>query len=286
MFHRILLAGVAGLAFAAAQPAYAQMAVTCTNCSQFTQQLLAYARQLYQLQQEIQTAQNTLNFWLNAVQNTASLPFNVYRDITGDIARIQGIAQQASMLGGFTGTMIGNIGMPGGYPMVNANTYLIQIEQETAAVANAMQQVGNLLNLQPSQLQNSSATLAALQAQASSSNSRNAILQALAGTTATTGQLIGTQLSTISALMQAQLTAKTAETDRQAYKAAYTALEEQAALQADCAAASSVGASPPACQGGMATTMPAAAPTTTTTVPTPTATTFPVATVSNTAGPP
>lgn len=259
MFRKRLLAGVAAAALLAAgdpgfvREADAQMAVTCVNCSTIAQQLLGYVRQLYQLQQEIQTAQNTLNFYLNAVQNTVGLPANLYRDITSDIARIQGVAQQASMLGGFTGTMLTNIGTPGGYPMVGANTYLVQVEQETAAVANAMQQVGNLLNLQPSQLQNSSATLAALQAQASSSNSRNAILQALAGTTATTGQLIGTQLSTLSALMQAQLTAKTAETDREAYRAAYTALEEQAALQADCTAAASVGASPPACQSGTAT---------------------------------
>ena len=258
MFRRLLLAGAAGLALAAADPGFlreaqAQMAVTCTNCSTWANQLLVYARQLYQLQQEIQTATNTLNFYLNAAQNTASLPANAYRDITGVIANIQGIAQQASMLSGATGTMITNLG-PGGYPLANANTYLAQVQFETGAVANAMRQVANLLNLQPSQLQNSSATLAALQSQAASSNSRNAILQALAGTTATTGQLVGTQLSTLSAVMQAQLTATTAEADREAYKAAYTAIEEQAALQADCAAATSVGASPPACQSGTATT--------------------------------
>lgn len=248
MVKKLLLAGVAAAALlAAGRPVHAQMAVTCVNCSQFTQQLLGYARQLYQLQQEIQTAQNTLNFWLNAAQNTVSLPGNVYRDITGDIARIQGIAQQASMLSGATGTMIANLA-PGGYPLASTNTYLAQVQFESGAVANAVRQVANLLNLQPSQLQNSSATLAALQAQAASSNSRNAILQALAGTTATTGQLLGTQLSTLSALMQAQLTATTAAADREAYRAAYTAMEEQAALQADCTAAASVGASPPACQ--------------------------------------
>jgi P-type conjugative transfer protein TrbJ len=255
----ILLAGVAAAALCCGAPAVADMPVFCTNCSQFTQQILGYARQLYQLQQEIQTAQNTLNFWLNAAQNTVSLPGTVYQDLTGDIARIQGIAQQASMLSGATGTMITSLG-PGGYPVASANTYLAQVQFETGAVANAVRQVASLLNLQPAQLQNSSATLAALQSQAASSNSRNAILQALAGTTATTGQLVGTQLSTLSAVMQAQLTATTAAADREAYKAAYTAIEEQAALQADCAAAASVGAFPPACQGGTA-----APPTTTNT---------------------
>ncbi len=253
MLRKLLLAGVAAAALAAGQPADAQMAVTCVNCSTVAQQLLGYVRQLYQLQQEIQTAQNTLNFWLNAVQNTVSLPGTVYRDLTSDIARIQGIAQQASMLSGATGTLITNLG-PGGYPLASANTYLAQVQFETGAVANAVRQVANLLNLQPAQLQNSSATLAALQSQAASSNSRNAILQALAGTTATTGQLVGTQLSTLSAVMQAQLTATTAAADREAYKAAYTALEEQAALQADCAAAASVGANPPACQSAATTT--------------------------------
>jgi P-type conjugative transfer protein TrbJ len=259
MVRKLLLAGVAAAALlAAGQPAQAQMAVTCVNCSQFTQQLLGYVRQLYQLQQEIQTAQNTLNFWLNAAQNTVSLPGRVYQDLTSDIARIQGIAQQASMLSGATGTMITSLG-PGGYPLATANMYLARVQFETGAVANALRQVANLLNLQPSQLQNSSATLAALQSQAASSNSRNAILQALAGTTATTGQLVGTQLSTLSAVMQAQLTATTAAADREAYRAAYTALEEQAALQADCAAAASVGAFPPACQNLGATTSVASA---------------------------
>jgi P-type conjugative transfer protein TrbJ len=248
MFRKILLATSAAFALSFAAPVQSQQVVTCVNCSSLTNQLTQLARQAQQLDNEVKVIQNTFNTYLNLAQNTVSLPSTVYRDITSDIARIQGIASQASMLGGFTGTMIGNIQAPGGYPLTNANTYLFQVQQETAAVANAMQQVGNLLNLQPSQLQNSSATLAALQAQAQSSNSRNAILQALAGTTATTGQLVGTQLSTISALMQAQLTAATAGADRQAYRAAYTALEEQAALQADCTAAASVGANPPACQ--------------------------------------
>ena len=256
MARKLLLAGVAAAALVATAPARGQQAVVCVNCSTVAQQLLGYARQLYQLQQEITTAQATVNFWLNAAQNTVSLPGTVYRDLTGDIARIQGIAQQASMLSGATGTMITNLG-PGGYPLANANTYLAQVRFETGAVANAVRQVASLLNLQPAQLQNSSATLAALQSQAAISNSRNAILQALAGTTATTGQLLGTQLSTLSALMQAQLTATTAAADREAYRAAYTALEEQAALQADCTAAASVGASPPACQSGTAT-MPSA----------------------------
>lgn len=247
MLRKFLLAGVTAAVLVATAPAHGQQAVVCVNCSTVAQQLLGYARQLYQLQREITTAQATVNFYLNAVQNTVSLPGTVYRDLTSDIARIQGIAQQASMLSGATGTMIANLG-PGGYPLASANTYLAQVQFETGAVANAVLQVANLLNLQPSQLQNSSATLAALQSQAASSNSRNAILQALAGTTATTGQLVGTQLSTLSAVMQAQLTATTAAADREAYRAAYTALEEQAALQADCTAAASVGAFPPACQ--------------------------------------
>lgn len=261
MTHKKILRGLliaVGLSAALSVSAAAQQAVICVNCSTVAQQLLNYARQLEQLQQEIQTATNTLNFYTNALQNTASLPNTVYRDITSDIQRIEGIAQQASMLGGQTGTMLGNLSAPGGYPIANANTYAAQIAMESQAVANAMRQAANILNLQPNQLQNSGATLAALESQATNSNSRNAILQTLAGTTAATGQLVATQQGALTAAMQAMLTYDTAKADREAYTVALTTAQERAGIQAACTADAATGFPPvQACQGGVTSAVPA-----------------------------
>jgi P-type conjugative transfer protein TrbJ len=254
MIRKLPLAGIAAVALLVAtqRPADAQFGgsvVYCTNCSTIAQELLGYARQLEQLQQQIQTAQNTLNFYTNAVQNTASLPGSVYRDITGDITRIEGIAQQANLLSGQTGMMLGNLSAAGGYPVGNANTYAGQVAMESQAIANAMTQAANILNLQPNQLQNSSATLAALETQATSSGSRNAILQTLAGSTAATGQLVATQQGAVTAALQGILAYDTAQADREAYTVSLTTAQEQAGMQSVCAAAAATGIpAAPVCQ--------------------------------------
>ena len=131
--------------------------MTCTNCSTIGQQLLDYARQLSQLQQEIQTAQNTLNFYINAVQNTLALPGTVYRDLTGDINQITSIANTANMLVGQTGQMLTNLSSTSGYPLGGITNWHQELSNESAAIAQALKAAAGVLNLQPTQLASDSA---------------------------------------------------------------------------------------------------------------------------------
>ena len=100
--RRLVFATVSVAALLAAEPAHAQQAVFCTNCSTLTQELAGYARQLLQLQQEITTARQ-------AVTNTLALPSTVYRDMTGQVQQIGSIAEQANMLNGNTRVMLNRL---------------------------------------------------------------------------------------------------------------------------------------------------------------------------------
>ena len=244
--HRLLIAAIFSASLSA--PVSAQQAVTCVNCSTITQQLLNYARQLEQLQQQIQTAQNTLNFFLNAVQNTVSLPNTVYRDLTADIQNIENIANQAQMLGGQTGVMIGNLSATTGYPLGGISSWTQQLVNEDMAIANAMKTAAQVLNLQPAQLHNDAATLSALQSQAMSADGRQKVLQTIAGINATIGQQIGKQQGTLTAIMQALATYDTAQADRQAL---LDAVNQQRILQEEqvsCQALRATGSSIPCAQ--------------------------------------
>jgi P-type conjugative transfer protein TrbJ len=220
--------------------------------------VLAYVRQLYQLQQEIQTAQNTLNFYLNLVQNTASLPATVFQNISSDIARIEGIAQQANLLMGNAGAMIGNLSATAGYPASVAYNWQQQILAENNAVALAMQRAAAVLNLQPAMLTNGAAVLAALQSQAISSDGWQKTLQTLAGVNATIGQQIQSGQAATTAAMQAMMTAQLAIADRQALTDEAVRQDLQRARQGTCAALAATGVSSNACSGGAAA--PAAGP--------------------------
>lgn len=213
----LALAAVSALALAcAAVPAYPQSAVYCVNCSTATQQLLGYARQLLQLQNEIQTVTNTLNTYTNAVQNTLNLPNTLFSDITGDINNLTHISSGASLLSNNSATFLTDLASRGGYSPEVAQNWAQRIIQEQNDVAQKTTAFAQMMQLQPSQLSSYSTTLAALESQAQNSTGRQQTLQAIAGINAAVGQQIKTSQATLSAAMQAQLAVSTAQADRQA----------------------------------------------------------------------
>ena len=117
---RLLFAGGVVLALAA-PPAHAQAVVTCTNCSTIGQQLIDYGKQIQQLANEIQTATNTLNTYTTLVQNTISLPRSLYADITNTVNQLEALRNQASLLTGNSGLILGNLSS-GTFPVVNMQT--------------------------------------------------------------------------------------------------------------------------------------------------------------------
>ncbi len=206
--RRLVLAAVSALALAWAAPAYPQMVVTCPTCSQSTQQILQYARQLLQLEQEIQIVQY-------AITNTLNFPNLVFSDITSDVNRLTSLSSGASLIAGNTNSFLLNLANTGGYPLATAQNWQQQIIFEQNAVANAIRTYGNMLGLQPQQLANYSTQLAALQAQAQSAAGRLQVQQAIAGIQAATGQQLNTTQAQMSAALQAQLAVSTSQADRQ-----------------------------------------------------------------------
>ncbi len=186
-----------------------------------------------QLQAEIQIQFNTLNFYINAVNNTVRLPEILYRDIRGHIDQITNLAKQATMMGGYTSTMLSNLSA-GAYPITGALSYSALIAKQSAAVAQALTQAGKVLDAQTDRLSDSGATLTAMHNQAVNSDSRNGILQALTGTTAATGQLVVTQQAAVGSSMQALMTAETARAERESYNVAIVNAYQNAGIRASC----------------------------------------------------
>jgi type IV secretion system protein TrbJ len=209
---------IAAIALAAfgAPPARAQAAVTCVNCSTIVQQLAGYGRQLLQLQQEIQTAENTLNFYLTLIKDTASLPNSVYQDIQADINGIQNLANQATLIGGQTMPMLTNLSSASGYPLGNIASFTQEIINEDQTLSNAMKTAGTVLQQQQTQTTSQAASISAAITQSSGASGFTQAIQAgntIAGAAAQ--QTAGLQTSMTTAF-QALLTRETAQADRQA----------------------------------------------------------------------
>jgi conjugal transfer/entry exclusion protein len=213
-------------------------------CASLPQQLLDYARQFEQLQNEITTAEQE-------ILNTIKLPGTIYRDLTGDIQQIQAIAQQANMLSGQMGTMINNLSVSaaGGYPTTGPNFNWHQwMSNEDAAVGLTMKTAAQVLNLQPTMLSTHSSILAALNTQALGTGGRQATLQSLAGSLSTLGQGVQVQQSTIATALQALISYQTTERDQDAVWRRVNDSQQEAAWVNECAALASFGGSSPNCQ--------------------------------------
>jgi P-type conjugative transfer protein TrbJ len=221
---------VVALSVAAPRPA---KAIFCENCSTIWEQLIEAATQVEQLAAEVQTQINTLNAYINLVQNTVSIPQVLYRDIRGHIDQITDLAKRATMNGGYTGTMLSNLAS-GTYPIQGAATYATLIAEQSKAVALALKNAGTVIDRQDDQLRDSASTLTSIHNQATSLDSRNGILQSLAGTTAATGQLVVTQQAAVGSAMQALMTDATARADRESYVVSLTDAYEKAGIKAAC----------------------------------------------------
>lgn len=227
---KVLFASIAAISLIAGVPPLSAQGsvVYCTNCSTIAQQLLDYARQIAQLQQEITTATQEIN-------SALALPTTVYRDLTIDVRNIENIGSQAQMLSGQTGVMINNLSNTGGYPLGNITSLSQELITESNAISNAMKTAANVFNSLGSS--SDSATLSSLQTQAFGTAGRQATLQTLAGIEATLAQQISKQQATNTAIYQGLLTTETANADRRAASDALTNAQMTAGVKAECSAA-------------------------------------------------
>lgn len=250
--RKLLLMGAAILALTTGS-ARAQLGgsvVFCTNCTtpafQLPEWLQEFENQAQMLQQQIQMVQYQIAFWNTLIQNTIDLPQNIFADITADINTLQGMVQQAEMIGQQTKFMIDHLSDPSGFGGDLTN-WPKALAQENNSLANAMQVMGMAMR-QSQNLQSVYAPqLAALRAQAPSG-----ITQAVQ----IGNQIQATQAQQQSVYMNAQTVAFQALATAELRKAhRVVLLDSRALLDQETAVATECGYivnfSPPACSAAM-----------------------------------
>lgn len=235
---KLLFAATAALGLLALPdyPASAQAVVTCTNCSTVGQQLIDYGKQIQQLATEIQTATNTLNTYTTLVQNTVSLPRRVYTDITNTVNQLETLRNQASLLTGNSGLMLGNLSAAT-FPVVNIQR---ELTTEMNALSNAMRRAGQQLGNQQPTLSQQASQQTTLLSQSNSGTTQ--AVQAGNQVSATNAQTAAADQSTVTGLLQAQLTAQIVQEDRIQAANSLTNAQITAGEQAACSVATGGGA--------------------------------------------
>lgn len=163
------------------EPAHAQWAVTCVNCSTVMQQLLGYAKQLQQVQTQLQQYSTQLQQYANMVQNTTAVPQQIYSSAMSDMQRVQNIMNTGSQLsfsnpgasmGTFSSFLNSASGLPGNLT-AQSQQYAAWSNQAKDGISAAM----NAISTQNSQLTTDNATMNRLQAQAGSAQGQMQAIQ-------------------------------------------------------------------------------------------------------------
>lgn len=121
--NKTLLAGVAAAAFSvmgpSVRPAYALLGVgdvvVCPTCSSAIEQLASDAKQALQYTAQLQSYVTQLEQYKNEIQNTISIPLEVFEQVQGDLAQLQQLTQAASLLSGNSGSIIQRLNSAGAY---------------------------------------------------------------------------------------------------------------------------------------------------------------------------
>ena len=227
--RRLAMAAATALAVlmgaSAPRPAVAQWVVTCTNCSTMWTQLLQYAKDAQSLATQMQQYQTQLQQYTNMITNTVALPQEIWGTVQSDIMQIQSLSNAASLLSGYSGSIITRLQSASAYANQAASLGNIagQFTTWQQTIGNNLNTMGRTLGLQQSQQQNQAAILQALQQHSQSAQGQMQAIQAgneLAGASA--AQLAQIQ-ATLIATAQMQATGMAVSADRQA--------EQDAAMQ-------------------------------------------------------
>jgi len=105
------------------------------------QWLQNFANQVRQIEQQILQVEYEVRAWETLIQNTIDLPERLFNDVTGEIARLQRIVQQAEMLSSHTKFMMDHLGAPSGFGG-SLDDIPFALAQENNALAYAMQTMG------------------------------------------------------------------------------------------------------------------------------------------------
>jgi P-type conjugative transfer protein TrbJ len=219
---RTALIAIAATIVLGSAPSHAQFASLCfvndpllgiMPCDSVGVQLLQYARQALQLEQETKTA-------IQEAVNTIALPGQIFQDATGEIQQIIGISKQADLLLGNTGQFIGNLNASS-YPIGPLNNPMAEIVKEQNAIANAIRGLGQVIGVVNPQLASRATLLSAIQSESLGAAGRMQALQDANQLAATTGQDLHSLVALTVGMAQGQQATMLADQDRRAmqYKA-------------------------------------------------------------------
>jgi len=183
MFKRALGAFVLLATVTLLQPetANAQWAVTCVNCSTVLTQAIEYAKQLQQYETQLQQYSAQLRQYANMVQNTATVPSQIYSSAMADMQQVRGIMTTGSQLsftnpgasmGTFSSFLSGATSMPNNLT-AQAAQYAAWSNQAKDGITAAM----NALGAQNGQLTSDNNTMTQLQTQAASATGQMQAIQ-------------------------------------------------------------------------------------------------------------
>lgn len=200
--------------------------VECANCSQWADQLQAYALQVQQKLTEVSTLQTNLRMYANMVTNSVALPQSVWANVQNDIMQVRSLANAASLLTGNAGGIINRLNSANGY--INQASYLPtnigqQFQAWQTSLGNAGLSLGRTLGVQQGQEQNNTALQVAIQAHSQTAAGQMQAIQAgneLAALTNTQLQQIQT---TLVATAQGQATHNAVQAERDSIADQYTA---------------------------------------------------------------
>jgi hypothetical protein len=191
----------------------------------------------------VQTKLNTLYTLQHMVAMAERLPQTVYQTVTGPVRAITGMGSQIRYGGGFN---VPSLTMP----ISSTMSYVGLLDQQTRQIGYSIDQLKSIFTTHDDQMQASAKNLEDLEGQARTTDSRNGILQTMAGIEAAKGQADIAHQATQTAVSQTMLTTMVAQQQRESYLVALTDKHETAGITSMCAAAGQTGINipNPACQ--------------------------------------
>jgi P-type conjugative transfer protein TrbJ len=247
--NKILFTIAAIVALIASTEVKAQIATFCVNCTtpawQLPQWLQNFANQTQMIQQQIMMVEYQIHFWESLVQNTIDLPFRIFNDITGEINALQGIVQQAELIGQHTKFMIDHLGAPSGFGG-NLNDIPAALAQENNALANAMTIMGMAVRNSQNMQVFYSGQIKTLQAQAPSGMTQ--AVQIGNQIQATQAQQQAVYMNAQTVAMQTLATAELRKADRETLLDARALQDQRHAITEECGQVTVL--RPPVCSHG------------------------------------
>lgn len=219
-----LLAGVSALVVT--RPAYALFGVgdIVFDPTQYTEQLWQAATQAKQYATELMSQVTQLEQLKNMIQNTISLPLQLWQQVQGLMWQVQSVTQLGSLLSGNSGSIIQRLNSLEGY--ANQVTYLgsslgalpDQFNNWQHQLGNSFGTLGKALGIQQDDLKTQASFQQSIQQQAATAGGQMQAIQAGVQMAASNGAILQQIEQTLIASAQTTANYQEVQADRQAIR--------------------------------------------------------------------